>query len=146
MKLYKTPLKICHIEGGGNHILIKANANKNKCFLLIDTGASNSVFDSNAKAFRDTILADIENDNQSSGFNSKIENLSTGQIKSLNISYFRISEFNAIFTPLDYINQLYQSLNLPIISGIIGCDFLIKYKAIIDLSDNIMVLKKNSEK
>ncbi len=143
MKKYNIPLKICSIDGGGSHILIKASINKIKCFLLIDTGASNSVFDPNSNAFEDTDFEDVENNNQSSGFNSKIENLSTGHIKSLNIGYFRSSETNAIFTSLDYINQLYKSLKLPSISGIIGCDFLIKHKAIIDLSKDIMILEKN---
>ena len=142
MKKYNIPLRICNIDGGGKHILIKANINKTKCFLILDTGASNSVFDPNSPAFKDTSFDTLENDNQSSGFNSKIENISTGNIQSLNIGYFRSSEKNAIFTPLNYINQLYKSLKLPHISGIIGCDFLIKHTAIIDLSDNIMVLKK----
>ncbi|MBN2779095.1 MAG: hypothetical protein JXR36_15770 [Bacteroidales bacterium] len=142
MKLHKIPFRICEIEGGGSHILIKANINKVKSNLLIDTGASNSVFDLGSKAFKDNKTLESQSDIRSSGFNSAIENLHIGAIESFSISYFRTSFDYAIFTPLDHINNLYKSMNLPRISGIIGCDFLIKHNAIIDFQQKILQIEK----
>jgi hypothetical protein len=142
MKIHEIPFRICEIEGGGSHILIKANINKVKSNLLIDTGASNSVFDISSKAFTNTETLETKNDIRSSGFNSEIENLSVGTIESFSMSYFRTSFEYAIFTPLDHINNLYKSMNLPRISGIIGCDFLIKHNAIIDFRQKILQIEK----
>lgn len=141
-KKYEVSLIICEIDGGGSHILIKSTINRVKTFLLIDTGASHSIFDCNAKAFCDTKMELIENSGTSSGFNSSIDELYFGDIDSLNISYLRTDLRTAIFTPLDHINDIYKSIKLPVISGIIGCDFLIKYSAIIDFSTSKIMLNK----
>jgi hypothetical protein len=45
---------------------------------------------------------------------------------------------------MDLINSLYKSLNLPVIAGIIGCDWLIENNAIIDFSQQILQIEKKS--
>ena len=44
-KTYQSKLHILNIEGGGNHVLIKAKINKTKVNMIVDTGASSTVFD-----------------------------------------------------------------------------------------------------
>ncbi len=142
MKTYKIPLKIYEIPGGGIHLLIRAKANNENTFLLIDTGASNSVFDINSLAFKDTEFNTKKDEMQSSGFNSAIENLSSGKIESLSLSHFKTSVPEAIFTSLDHINELYKSIKLPMISGIIGSDFLLKFNAIVNFKIKTLYLEK----
>lgn len=135
-------MKLCEIPGGGTHILVRCKINSHKAYLLIDTGASQSIFDYNGIQFNKEDIEDVENDGTSSGFNSSIDELYTGKIDSLNISYLRTSIEPAIFTPLDHINNIYSSINLPVISGILGCDFLIKHNATIDFSINKISLDR----
>ncbi len=142
MKKYKIPIKYYNIPGGGTHLFVKSKINGIKTFLLIDTGASNSVFDINNPQFKDTKFEIKDDDIQSSGFNSTISNLHTGTINSLRICHLTILNKETIFTPLDYINSLYETIKLPKISGIIGSDFLIEYSAIINLKTNILYLEK----
>ena len=143
MKIYQIPLKVYEIPGGGTHLLVKAKLNNEPNYLLIDTGASNSVFDTNNIAFQDIEFKPKDEDIQSSGFNSAIENLEIGEIKSLKICHFKTNFVEAIFTPLDHINELYSSIKLPNISGIIGSDFLLKHNAIINFKTKILYLEKN---
>jgi hypothetical protein len=142
MKRYKIPIKIYEIPGGGTHLLLKVKINNVSGFLLIDTGASNSVFDSDNSLFNDINFHEKDDEMQSSGFNSAIENLQTGKITSLNICHFKTELPEAIFTSLGHINQLYQSIKLPIIFGIIGSDFLLKFNANIDFKTKILYLEK----
>lgn len=142
MKRYKTPLKTVNIPGGGYHLLIKAKINGHTARLIIDTGASNSIFDVNNDIFKDSEIIPIESDMESSGFNSKIENLSTGKISSFKLSHFKTNFEIAIFTSLNHINDLYRSIKLPYVIGILGGDFLLKHNAVIDFKDKVLYLEK----
>ncbi len=141
-KQYKISFKVCELEGGGAHILVKTIVNKCKSYLLIDTGASNSIFDINNQIFVDNEY-DIEGDvNQASGFNSEIQNIKLGNIENLSIGYFRVKNLQTLFTSLEHVNSLYQKMKLPKILGIIGSDFLIKYNAIINFEEKYILLQK----
>jgi len=141
MKKYKIPLKVYEIPGGGTHLLVKAKLNGELNYILIDTGASNSVFDTTNSAFENTDFETKEEEVQSSGFNSNIENIQVGEIESLKISHFKTSLSEVIFTPLDHINELYKSIKLPQICGIIGSDFLLKHNGIINFKTRILYLE-----
>lgn len=132
------------MDGVGRHIAIQASINGRKAILLIDTGASNSIFDSKHKAFAETELESIKSIGGGSGFNSEITNLSHGEIQELKISRFKQFKIKAIFTPMDHINLLYKSLKLPVIAGILGCDWLIENNAILDFSQQILQIEKKS--
>jgi hypothetical protein len=138
----KIKIHVLNIQGGGFHILIKCKINDISGMLLIDTGASNSIFDLNLENFDKNNLIPLEDEITSSGFNSTIEELYSGEIKNLKIGSFNTQIENAIFTSLDYINALYLSMDLTKILGIIGCDFLFKHKAVIDLSQKYLYLEK----
>lgn len=137
-------LKVFKLDGGGRHIALKATINGHKAVLLLDTGASNSIFDSWHIAFAETEQKSVKSDGSGSGFNSEITNLMQGEIAELKISRFKQIKIKAIFTPMDHINALYKSLKLPVIAGILGCDWLIENSAIIDFSQQILQIEKKS--
>ena len=124
-KIYKIKLKVFKLDGGGRHIAVKAQINGHSAVLLVDTGASNSIFDSGHIAFAETILNKVDSDGNSSGFNSEISNLFQGEVAELKISRYKENKVKVIFTSMDHINALYKSLRFPVIAGIIGCDWLI---------------------
>ncbi len=142
-KVIKIKTILFELDGGGKHIAVKSTINGKKSVLLIDTGASNSIFDIDNKAFAEVSFSAVNGEGSGSGFNSEIPELSKGVINSLNIGRFKIENENVIFTSMDHINKLYKSLRLPRIAGILGSDFLIKYAAIIDFGQSILLLNKN---
>lgn len=139
----KTKLHVVDIDGGGKHLLINCKVNENKSVLLIDTGASNSIFDINSGIFNSQNFTPISGDITSSGFNSNIEGVCVGETLYLKIGHFKAKIDNAIFTSLEHVNMLYADLKLPKIIGILGSDFLLKHKAIIDFSQELLFFKKN---
>ncbi|MDD3687632.1 MAG: retroviral-like aspartic protease family protein [Bacteroidales bacterium] len=143
-KIYKIKLKVFKLDGGGRHIAVKAQINGHSAVLLVDTGASNSIFDSGHIAFAQTILNKVDSDGNSSGFNSEISNLFQGEVAELKISRYKVNKVKVIFTSMDHINALYKSLRFPVIAGIIGCDWLIENSAILDFSQQILTIEKKS--
>ncbi|HOR59960.1 MAG TPA: retropepsin-like aspartic protease [Bacteroidales bacterium] len=141
-KTYQSKLHILNIDDSGNHVLIKAKVNKNKVNMIVDTGASSTVFDVENPIFSDIEFENLETDNPSSGFNSVIEELYYGNIDSFSISWFKIKNFEAVFTSMQHINYLYKNLNLPPVAGILGCDFLIENNAVLDFENKKLIIKK----
>lgn len=138
----KVPIELIELQDKGFHVGVKASINNhNNLLLLIDTGASNSVFDINNEAFSDIEKEDLPTDNISSGFNSNIEHITFGRIEKINLNGYETFVEPALFTSLDHVNSLYQSLDLKPLAGIIGCDFLIKNSVIIDLSNCYICIK-----
>jgi hypothetical protein len=136
--------KVLKLDGGGRHIAIKARINGYNSVLLVDTGASNSIFDSDHIAFAETSLKKVDSDGNSSGFNSEISNLFQGEISEFKISRYKQNNIKVIFTSMDHINALYRTLRFPVIAGIIGCDWLLENKAVLDFSQHILVIEKKS--
>jgi hypothetical protein len=143
-KIFTIKIRVFKLTGGGKHIAVKTLINGHKAILLIDTGASNSIFDSGHIAFADSELKSIKSDGSGSGFNAEITNLMHGEISELKISRFKQIKIKTIFTSMDHINTLYKSLKLPEIAGIIGCDWLIENNAILDFSQQILQIGKKS--
>lgn len=137
---YSKKIKIININNGGIAIFVDCFVNNEKATLLIDTGASNSIFDANASIFSNIKLK--ENKAECHSINSSDISIMSGQLEKLKIGKFSISIKSAIFSPLDYVNNIFLNNNINIISGILGSDFLKKYKAIINFEKKSLILKK----
>lgn len=130
MAKIKVPLEIEEIDKGSYHIFISSVINDVKCDILIDTGASRTVFD------KENISAhpiDIDYDEIiSSGLGpGKIDTLA-GVLKNFTIGNHTWHKLNAIFMDLSHINELYQKMSQKTINALIGGDFLYSTKAVID--------------
>jgi len=138
----KIKLRMLDLEGGGKHLAVNCRINGKKSVLLIDTGASSSIFDKDNKAFADTSYTDVQGSGSGSGFNSEIQELHLGIIPIINISRFKIENENVVFTSMKHINELYKSLGLPRIAGILGGDILFRHNAVIDFGNQLLLLEK----
>jgi predicted aspartyl protease len=127
-------LELLAIEDDGYHIFIEAVINSKPARLLVDTGASRTVFDEERiKLFLE------EEENQF----EKIDKLSTGlgtntmESHSVKLNEFRLGEtdFNdyiAVVLNIGHVNDSYRTLGYPEIDGVLGGDLLHKLKAVID--------------
>jgi hypothetical protein len=132
--LISVKLQLLPIEDDGYHIFAEALINGNPARLLIDTGASRTVFD--AKRIR-LFLDDIHDPFE------KIDKLSTGlgtnsmESHKVVLREFRLGEsifkeYSAIVLNMEHVNQSYTILGEQPIDGVLGGDLLHELKATID--------------
>ena len=127
------PIEILPIEDDGFHLLIRAKINDKKANLIVDTGASRTVFDETLiKNFLPEEYNDFEiNEKLSTGLGTNTMQSSAFSLKSLKIGNLNIENYMAVILDLNNINDSYAKLKLPKIHGVIGGDLLSKYKAVI---------------
>lgn len=108
--------------------------------MLVDTGASRSVFDINRlQGFFDESIPELEeNIQKSTGLGTR-----NMQSKALYLDTFKIGEliirkYPAVVLDLHHVNQSYEELSLAPIDGVLGSDILMKYGARIDYRNMLM--------
>jgi hypothetical protein len=139
---YTSRITIKSLEGGGKHLFVKSTIAGKKHFMLIDTGCSNTVFDSSAEIFSGIRLHEIKDNGKNFSLNAAIDDVKVGKIKDFAIGKFTVNITRGVFISLDQINSLYESMLGQRIIGILGSDFLKKYKAVIDFGTGNLTLKK----
>jgi len=125
----------------GCHLFIKATLGTRKTVdLIVDTGASKSIFDFNLAA---KYIEHIKLDDEifSSGVNAAMD-LQMGVLKRCKLGDLVIENYAVGLTDLSHINTIYGQLGGKLIWGMIGGDFLNMFKAQIDYGKKVLVLKK----
>jgi predicted aspartyl protease len=128
-------LDIVPIEDDGYHLFISCLINGKTARLLVDTGASRTVFD----AEPDKGLSFTEEEHNF----EKVDKLSTGlgtntmESHTVILSEFSIGEtifkdYIAVVLNIEHVNQSYKMLGFPEIDGVLGGDLLHELKAVID--------------
>ena len=142
------PLQLLYVESDGCHLMCEVEVEGVKVNMLIDTGASRTVFDS--ISLQQMLGIDIStlqsNERLSAG-------IGTNSLESLflEISEFRIGEviikdYQAVLIDLGQVNAMYTSLGLPAIEGVLGGDLLISLRAVIDYRQLIMKIRKPAKR
>lgn len=136
------------IEEDGFHIFIEAVINDGTARLLIDTGASRTVFDvERIKAFL------TKKKYRFKKFSKLSTGLGTNTMKSQSVilEEFRLGEtvfkdYQAVVLNMEHVNQSYHMLGQKEIDGVLGGDLLFKLKVKIDYRKNLMSWKSPSER
>ncbi len=140
------PLQLLPIENDGFHLMVEVEINGKKANLVVDTGASRTVFDE----------IEIQNYlNEDEGEFHENERLSTGlgtdsmksqafELKSLNLGEFEIKDYTALVLDLTHVKQSYENLGLPKIQGVLGSDLLKEYHAVIYYQKKLLKLYKRN--
>ena len=136
MSRYSTDFRIIST----NHIIIEVFVNSVKGLFIIDNGASHSCIDIN-KSEKFNLKYKVSNESASSAtqeinetFISKKNEIKFENIKSINHDF--------ILFNMSYIHKTLSDKDEIEIDGLIGADFLIKHKSIIDYESNKIYLKK----
>ncbi len=134
------PIILISIENDGFHLMINAKVNGNKINLLVDTGASRTVFDSNR--IKKIINTDNlqKNERLSAGLGTNTMESEIAVIDKFAFSKIKIKKYNAVLIDMSHVNEMYESIKLPQIDGVLGSDLLLKHKAIIDYKKRILKL------
>ena len=126
------PIELLTIENDGCHLLIPAFIGRKKARMLIDTGASKTVFDINR--IGNYIQAENyeENEAKSTGLGTSDMESHTTTIRTFRVGELRLKNHKAILLDLSHVNHSYQLLRIKPIDGVLGSDLMLKYNAVID--------------
>ncbi len=138
----KLVFKKINIPPKGIHLWLNIEGKNlaNQSGVIIDTGASMSVFDPEIMA---NFLHDIENSSEmdiASGVNADIENPQTGKLSGIQIDDFIINNLEIGIMNLEHIRSIYEAQFNMTICGLLGSDFLDKFDAQIDYKQSILIL------
>jgi hypothetical protein len=136
------PLIIFPIEDDGFHIKVFIYINGKKATMILDTGASRTVFDETRII---NFIGDNEMEEQdrlSSGLGTTTMASKKVLLSRIQIGKIEINDYEATILDLQHVNQSYEKLELDHIDGVLGGDILKDYKAIIDYAKQKLVLNK----
>ena len=125
------PFKLLSLQREGYHLLVKVKVNKKPVSMIIDTGASRTVFDKErvSKLLKDEAKL---HDHQASGLGTNRMQTYTCVIDTLEIGKLQIKKYTAGMLDLTHVNHSYKMLKLKPVDGVVGGDLLKKYKTVID--------------
>ena len=138
-KTTEIPLLIIPIQDDGFHIFLKASLNHEEVYMLLDTGASRTVFDMETlKKIHAGIELEKNQDNATGLGTNGVENFTT-TIQKLGLGDIEINDYQAGALDLVHVNTSYNKIDIPPIAGVLGSDILVKYQA--DISYRAKTLK-----
>jgi predicted aspartyl protease len=132
-KKYSMPIEIASISGDGNHLFAEVFLNHHPVRVVIDTGASRSVFD---KEVIQKMLPHVElknNEESAVGMGSNQIESSLAILPQLKIGKLNLYNYPAGILDMQHANGAYEKLSMKPVHGILGCDVLVKYKASLSL-------------
>lgn len=135
------PLKFLAIEGDGTHLLIAIKINGKKANMLVDTGASRTVFDINSISKFTSKKKFGKNNQLSTGLGTNSMQSHNTILKKIKIGKLNIENFEAILLDLKHVNESYEKIGLGTIDGVLGGEILVNFKAVIDYGKKQMKLK-----
>ena len=136
------PIEILKIKDDlrdGYHVLCRVHINGKEFRMLVDTGASMTIF--NIKIAKQISQNDVEENKQ------KISTVGNNSMKSkyITIEEMRIGDiiirnYKTILLDLENINDHFKEKGEPLIDGIIGGDILFEHNAVINYETRQMML------
>jgi len=138
----QTVLKlICvQIPENGLHLLIKAKIGRRFYYLILDTGASESVLDKNLP---ENLFASVDVNEEAQTYGIQSENIKTetGVVKTFALNKLKLKNQLFHLVDLSQINELYGNFINYQISGLIGSDFLSQFQATISYKTSKLTLR-----
>jgi predicted aspartyl protease len=138
----KIPIQIVELEDDNYHLIITSVfSDGTKEYWAVDTGASKTVFDKNKKE-RYSVSDEKTDQVHTAGISEKPLETTIAYLHPLSIGKVKLQKLKVALLDMSHINNLYSKAAHLKICGLLGGDFLMKYKACIDYKDKIMILRK----
>jgi hypothetical protein len=144
--MYKSSFKILELEQGDYHTLLNGSVAGVKIRIVLDTGASHSCID---KQFINQIFPDREME-KNEGVNAGIGG-SDFEVLVTDLPDFKIGHYhqklmeNIAVIDFTHINMAYEALNLKPVQMILGNDFCVNHKAVIDYEQKLFTFQKGNK-
>lgn len=142
-KLRSTSLSIdiLPIDESGYHLCLSVTVNRKKCRLVLDTGASRTVFD------RDEIMRFVKEGTTeiegklSAGLGTDQMETHSVVLKKFKLGRITLENFEALALDLKVLNESYEKLGHGRVIGVLGSDILYSHKAVIDFGKRRLTLR-----
>ena len=134
------PIEIFSIEDDGYHLKVEIIVNGKTATMILDTGASRTVFDETRIANFLAIENIEEHDRLSTGLGTSTMVSKKVVIEKLQVGAIEIIDYAAAILDLTHVNQSYEKLGLNSVDGVLGGDILNDYKAVIDYERKELLL------
>ena len=141
--MYKSSLKIAELEQGDYHTLLNGSVAGERIRIVLDTGASHSCID---KQFVNQLFPDREmekNDGVNAGIGGTDFEVLVTDLPDFKIGHYhqKLLE-NIAVIDFTHINMAYEALHLKPVQMILGNDFCVNHKAIIDYEQKLITFQK----
>jgi len=137
--MYYTKLNIVELEPGDYHTLVNGSVAGKRIRMVLDTGASHSCVDSSfvKECFPDLLTS--EHEGVTAGIGGDDFEVRVAHIPDFRLGRFHMKcYYNIALLDFSYINLAYQRLRRKPIQMILGNDFLVRHKALIDYGENML--------
>lgn len=141
MKTFSIPLKLVNLQDDGFHLLAKIKMFNLNHWMVIDTGASRTVFDKTIIQNHLSEFVQVSDEINAATLFSSTTTIQA-EIPEIKIGKLKLSNYNTVAFDLQSVSDTYLQFGYPAIAGIIGGDILWKHKAIIDYDKLEITLSK----
>ena len=139
---YRVKFKLVTLEPDNYHIVVKAKIDGHPLNVIIDTGASHSCFDLDFVRQLSPEISMKDNDGLNVGVGTSDFESKLCSISNFRMGRFLLKKYDIVLLDMSNINQAYEMMHKPLIHGIIGSDFLMKYQAVIDYGSRVLTLRR----
>lgn len=137
-------MDIVPIEDEGYHLFVRARLMGVELTLVLDTGASMTLFDKSRlleKMGREAV--GLEGSGRMSvGLGTRSMPSEVTGLLTLELHGLIVENYRGGVLELSHINESYDTLGMPGIDGVLGNDLLVRYHARIDYGEGILVLQE----
>lgn len=140
-KKIKIPLEIISLQEDGFHLFVKGKSGKHSIRLLIDTGASKTVLDKKFVTERFPELKLEVNEQLTTGVGTNTIQSEFTDLDNLSVGKLKLKNYKVAVLDLQHVNETYSMIQLPPIDGVLGCDVLVEYGAVIHLKNKELRIK-----
>jgi clan AA aspartic protease (TIGR02281 family) len=135
----RIPIKLLKLDDGF-HLLVTLRVNGKTARLLIDTGASKTVFDKEqVKKFISEEKLE-KHGKLSTGLGTSNIKSHLALIDSISLGKIEMKNYKTVVIDISHVNLAYRQMKQKPIDGVLGSDILKKYKALIDYGKKILTL------
>lgn len=136
----KIPLQVITIEKGNCHLIAAGKfIDGNTNYWALDTGASTTVFDKNLVHYY--VSEEYSENIQSVGIGEKPMESRYAVMQPFMLGKYKVKNLKVALFDLTHINEFYhRTTTCPSICGLIGSDFFLKYKAVINYKYKVLTL------
>lgn len=136
----KVPIQLVEIEPGNFHLILPSVFSKGQQLnWVVDTGASKTAFDKNLSELYELAGHETEELLTAGIGENKIET-SIAYLNGFSLGKLHIKQLKVALLDLSHVNKLYKNSTNLEICGLLGGDFLMNYKAIIDYKKELLIL------
>jgi predicted aspartyl protease len=138
------PLIITNLEQDGFHPLVKCKLKKKTIWLVVDTGASRTVID--LESLNDFSPFESEHiEPFAAGINAQQFAVKRYILPNISFSGIKFKNMEVFGSNLSELSKLYEQLAGMPIHGLLGCDFLVKHKVVLNFKTKELLFKVKTD-